>query len=248
MLTEERQKKILELLETQGSVEATDLMAALEASESTIRRDLNAMDAAGLLTKVHGGAIAKGNDDYVTKDDDISLRKTRNISEKKAIAQFAASLIKDNDFVYMDAGSTTELMVDYITAKNVTFVTNAINHATRLSAKGYTTYLIGGQFKSVTEALVGEEAISAVEKYNFTKGFFGTNGLTVDQGFTTPELQEAMIKKKALESSREAYVLMDSSKFGEISPVTFSPISAATIITDKCPQDYAAIENIISTI
>lgn len=246
MLTEERQKKILEILQEQGSVEATELMTALEASESTIRRDLNAMDAAGLLTKVHGGAIAKGNNDYVTKDDDISLRKSRNITEKRAIAQFAASLIKDNDFVYIDAGSTTELIVDYLTAQNVTFVTNAINHATKLSAKGYTTYLIGGQFKSATEALVGEEAISAVEKYNFTKGFFGTNGVTVNQGFTTPELKEAMIKKKALESSKEAYVLTDSSKFGEISPVTFSQISAATIITDQCPEDYAALKNIIS--
>jgi DeoR family transcriptional regulator, fructose operon transcriptional repressor len=245
MLSEERQKIILEILEDKGSVQATELMALLDASESTIRRDLNAMDEAGLLTKVHGGAIAKESHDFVTVDPDLELRRASNPEAKKKIAAYAASLITDQDFVYIDAGSTTEMLIDFIECKDVTFVTNAINNARKLTAKGYKTYLLGGEFKSVTEAIVGEEGIANLEKYNFTKGFFGTNGATKKNGFTTPEIKEAMIKKKAMQSSKDVYMLMDSSKFGEISPISFNKIDAATIITESCPENFADLKNIV---
>ena len=94
----------------------------------------------------------------------------------------------------MDAGTTTELMIDYITAKNVIFVTNSFAHAKHLSQKGYTTYILGGEFKPVTEAIVGEEAIISLDKYNFTKGFWGANGVTKGNGFTTPDVKEAMVR------------------------------------------------------
>lgn len=246
MLSEERQKIILEMLESKGSVEGTELMAALDASESTIRRDLNAMDEAGLLTKVHGGAIAKVKQNYITLDRDLEQKRVLHTEEKKKIAAFAASLITDDDFVYMDAGTTTELMIDFIQAKNATFVTNAINNARLLSQKGFKTFLLGGEFKSVTEAIVGEEAIANIEKYNFTKGFFGVNGITKKNGYTTPEIKEAMIKKKAMLSSKDAYILADSSKFGEISPVCFNTIRAAEIITEFCPKEFEELQNIIT--
>jgi DeoR family transcriptional regulator, fructose operon transcriptional repressor len=245
MLSEERQKIILEMLESKGSVEGTELMAALDASESTIRRDLNAMDEAGLLTKVHGGAIAKTKQSYITLDRDLEQKRVLHTEEKKKIAAYAASLITDDDFVYMDAGTTTELMIDFIEAKNATFVTNAINNARLLSQRGCKTFLLGGEFKSVTEAIVGEEAIANIEKYNFTKGFFGVNGITKKNGYTTPEIKEAMIKKKAMLSSKDAYVLADSSKFGEISPVCFNAIQAAEIITEFCPKEFEDLQNVI---
>lgn len=245
MLTEERQKIILSLVEEKGSVTATELMEALNASESTIRRDLNSLSEAGLLQKVHGGAISNNSNSYNTLDDEVELRKERNKSEKNEVAKYAASLIEENDFVYLDAGTTTEAMIDYISCKNATFVTNAINHARKLTCKGYTTYLLGGEFKSVTEAIVGEEAIASVMKYNFTKGFFGTNGVTLKNGFTTPEVKEAMIKKRAIEAAKKSYILCDSSKFGEVSAITFLDFNSATIITDKVPASYKKFKNII---
>ncbi len=245
MLSEERQKIILEMLESKGSVEGTELMAALDASESTIRRDLNAMDEAGLLIKVHGGAIAKKEQSYVTRDRDLEDKRSIHTEEKRKIAAYAAGLIQDDDFVYMDAGTTTELMIDFIQSQHATFVTNAINNARKLTQKGFKTFLLGGEFKSVTEAIVGEEAIANIEKYNFTKGFFGVNGITKKNGFTTPEIKEAMIKKRAMFSSKEAYMLADSSKFGEISPVSFNRIQSAKIITDACPKEFEDLDNII---
>ncbi len=245
MLTKERQKIILQMVAEQGSVTATELMERLDASESTVRRDLNAMDAAGLLTKVHGGAISNESSEYTTTDDEVSLRQERNTAEKRKIAKYAAGLIRDNDFIYMDAGTTTELMIDYIDCSGVTFVTNAVSHARKLTARGYTTYLLGGEFKPVTEAIVGGEAIVSVEKYNFTKGFFGANGFSKKTGFTTPELKEAMIKKKAMASTKEAYMLLDASKFGNISAITFAGPEDVCLITDRLPEEYADCENMI---
>ena len=198
MLTEERFTRILSILESMGSVTVQQLMTELDASESTIRRDLNTLDANGQLIKVHGGAILK-NTSYSTEDDEVMQRKERNKGAKEKIAKYASGLIEPGDFVYIDAGTTTDLMIDFITTKQAVFVTNAITHAKKLARKGCTVYILGGEFKAITEAIVGEEAVSSVEKYNFTKGFWGANGISMQRGFSTPELKEALVKKRSME-------------------------------------------------
>ena len=235
MLTEERFTKILSILESMGSATVQQLMTELGASESTIRRDLNTLDAEGLLTKVHGGAILKSND-YSTHDDEVNSRKERNREEKMKIARYAAGLIRPGDFVYLDAGTTTELMVDFLENRQATFVTNAITHAKKLAEKGCKVYLLGGEFKAITEAIVGEEAVATLDKYNFTKGFWGTNGISVTRGFSTPEVNEAMVKRKSMENCRECYILADDSKFNQISSITFASFEAATVITTALSQ------------
>ena len=217
MLTEERFAKILSILESMGSVTVQQLMTELNASESTIRRDLNALDANGQLTKVHGGAILKTMA-YSTKDDNVVSRKEKNRDAKNKIAKYAAEQIAPGDFVYLDAGTTTELMIEYITSHQAVFVTNA----KRLAERGFTVYLLGGEFKAVTEAIVGEEAVAALEKYNFTKGFWGANGVSLQKGYSTPELKEAMVKKKSMENCKECFVLADESKFNQISSVVIT--------------------------
>ena len=122
-------------------------------------------------------------------------------------------------------------MIEYITSHQAVFVTNAISHAKRLAERGFTVYLLGGEFKAVTEAIVGEEAVEALEKYNFTKGFWGANGVSLQKGYSTPELKEAMVKKKSMENCKERFVLADESKFNHISSVTFAPFEGATVIT-----------------
>ena len=230
MLAEERFSRILSIIEAEGSATIQELMTALDASESTVRRDLITMDENGLLTKVHGGAIAR-RPSVSTHDEDVRNRKTMNAEQKNAIAKYAASLIRPDDFVYLDAGTTTELMIEYITSHQAVFVTNAISHAKRLAERGFTVYLLGGEFKAVTEAIVGEEAVAALEKYNFTKGFWGANGVSLQKGYSTPELKEAMVKKKSMENCKECFVLADESKFNQISSVTFAPFEGATVIT-----------------
>jgi len=228
-----------------GSVTVQQLMTELGASESTIRRDLNSMDAEGKLTKVHGGAILK-NGVYTTRDDEVFTRKGKNRDAKMKIAKYAASLIVPGDFVYLDAGTTTELIIDFLEAKQVTFVTNAVGHAKRLAERGYTVYLPGGEFKAVTEAIVGEEAVINLDKYNFTKGFWGANGVSAQKGFSTPEMKEAMVKRKSMENSGECYVLADESKFNQTSSVTFAAFEDAKVITTKpIHPAFGKYENVI---
>ncbi|RBP44034.1 DeoR/GlpR family DNA-binding transcription regulator [Garciella nitratireducens] len=245
MLSDERQIQIAQLVENKGSVTVHELMEIFKVSESTIRRDLTELDANGKLVKVHGGAIAL-HSVYCTTDDDFKERKNWNKEGKIAIAKYAASLIQPNDFVFIDAGTSTEFMIDFITSKNVIFVTNAVSHARKLTQKGFKTYVLGGEFKQITEAIVGEETILSVSKYNFTKGFFGTNGISKRNGFTTPDLKEAQVKQEAIRRCKECYVLADSSKFNKISSITFAAFSQATIITNVVKdKEFLYCKNIL---
>lgn len=248
MLTEERHKLILEKLDKESVVYLNDLVKILDTSESTIRRDLTALHKAGLLNKVHGGATSLKEIKINTSDEIIENRQNLNIDEKLQIAKYAASLINDNDFVYLDAGTTTELMIDYINDTKAIFVTNGIVHARKLMKKKCTTYILGGEVKLLTEAIIGVETVNALKKYNFTKGFFGANGIDIERGFTTPDLREAMVKEEALNRCKNRYILSDKSKFDQISSITFGQIRNANIITttleDRRYKKYTEVKEV----
>ena len=203
MLSEERYKLILDKLDKESVVYLNDLVKYLDTSESTIRRDLNALHKAGLLKKVHGGATSLKDIKINTSDDKVEYRQNLNMDEKLKISEYAASLIEDNDLIYMDAGTTTELIIDFIKNTKAVFVTNGIVHAKKLIQKGCTTYILGGELKLITEAIVGVEAINSLRKYNFTKGFFGVNGVSIKNGFTTPDIREAMVKEEAINRTKD---------------------------------------------
>lgn len=249
MLTEERQMLILKKLEEESVLYVNDLVTYLNTSESTIRRDLNTLDASGLLNKVHGGATSIKKRSIKTTEEKVQHRQALNIEEKIKISKYAASLIKPNDMVYLDAGTTTEQMIDFITQKEAVFVTNGIVHAKKLIENGFKTYILGGELKLITEAIVGVEAINSLRKYNFTKGYFGTNGVHKERGYTTPDISEAMVKEEALKRSKEAYILCDNSKFDEINSITFGDIKSATIITNllenKSYREFTKIKEVM---
>ena len=235
MLSEERYKIILDKLEKDSVVYLTDLVELLNTSESTIRRDLNTLHKKGLLKKVHGGATLLEDIKINTIDDRVEYRQSLNMSEKLKIGEYAAKLIEDNDLVYIDAGTTTEHMIDFIKNTKAIFVTNGITHARKLIQKNCRTYILGGEIKFATEAIIGVEAINSLRKYNFTKGFFGTNGIDIKSGLTTPDIKEALVKEEALNRSKNAFVLCDNSKFDKVSSITFSDIknSKIKIITES---------------
>lgn len=125
-------------------------------------------------------------------------------------------------------------------------MTNAVGHAKKLSEAGYTTYLLGGEFKATTEAVVGDEAVESLKKYNFTKGFFGVNGVSPEYGFSTPDVKEAMVKKTAMASSAKRFALCDASKFSQISCVKFADFTNAVIITTEVEgKEYARFKHIM---
>ena len=234
MLTEERHQLILKYLAEEKAVTVTELTGLLQASESTIRRDLNTLHQQGKLLKVHGGATLKEKA-VTTVEYDMKTKSALNLAEKKRIARYAASLIEKDDFVYIDAGTTTELLVDYID-QPAEFVTNGIGHARKLAMKGFRVHILGGEYKLSTEAMIGIEAVQALAAYHFTKAFLGTNGISIGGGYSTPDTQEAYVKGEAVKKAYESYILADHTKFNMDSRITFARLEDAKIITDQKPE------------
>lgn len=231
----ERQKLILNELHQHGNVNVVDLVVLCNTSESTIRRDLAELDEQGLLKRVHGGAILSKENN--TKEDPLNERQTIHMKEKEAIGAYAASLIDANDIVYIDAGSTTLTMINHLKEKSAIYITNGLMQAHMLSVKGFHAVCIGGEIRGITGACVGARTIQGLTKYHFTKGFFGTNGVDEEYGFTTVDSEEAAIKEEAIHRCSKSYVLCDASKFQMICPVTFAEIDDAIIITTHCNDD-----------
>ncbi|WP_316608121.1 DeoR/GlpR family DNA-binding transcription regulator [uncultured Ruminococcus sp.] len=235
MLTEERYQLILQLLNDRNAVTVAELSGLMHISESTIRRDLNALAEMGKLRKVFGGATALEQSSGVYETG-VANRALTMSEEKTAIAAYAATLIHDDDFVYIDAGTTTARLIDFIENRRATYVTNGILHGQKLIAKGLNTYMIGGKIKPLTEAVVGAEGIRSLEGLNFTKAFMGTNGIDVKAGFTTPDIDEARVKHAAVKNSYMTFVVADHTKFYQVCAATFAPLKIGCIITDACPD------------
>ena len=252
MLQYERFEKIIDTLRKQPSVRVVDLVPILDASESTIRRDIAELDKEGRLKKVFGGAIAIDADEdpqarkvNVQRSDVNAKAKTRT-DEKMIVAAYAATLIEKWDLVYIDAGTTTGSMIEHIDCYDATYVTNGARHAIELAARGFRTYLLSGQVKASTEAIIGYDAADSLRKYHFNKCFIGTDGVDQENGLSTSDIEESMVKTEAIKRSEKVYILADSSKFGLVASVTFAGLEAGTIITDRIPdQSYQAHGNII---
>lgn len=236
MLAEERAAAILSFIEQQGAASVAQLCQATGASEATIRRDLTQLHQQGRLNKVHGGAVAlRGN--FSMEEPDLTTKAQLHVEEKSAIGRYAAAQVNDDDFVFLDAGTTVLAMADHLAASRAGFVTTSIACAKRLSELGRRVTVVGGQLKLGTEAIIGAEALAFLERYHFTKAFLGANGITVKQGCTTPDPEEAAIKRRAADQAYMTYVLADSSKFGQTAAVTIRPLEKVCVITERIPDE-----------
>lgn len=229
MLTPERHRIILELLAENEVVKLQDFVDATSSSESTIRRDLIQLENEKKLKRVHGGASLLSQ-----KGEELSIleKSTKNLVEKEAVAKYAASLIRDNDCIFLDAGTTAFMMIPHIKASGVKVVTNGLTHLEALLEHDVSTYLIGGYIKKKTRALIGRGAVEGLEQYRFDKCFIGVNGIHNEYGFTTPDPEEAAVKKQAMNLSQETFILGDHTKFNEVTFSKFAELNQATIITN----------------
>lgn len=247
MLTEERYSIILEIVNKKKSVEIHELCEILSSSVSTVRRDLNSLSKMGKLNRVHGGAIALA-ENFILEERNVEEKEKLFTEEKVAIAKYAASLVENEDFIFIDAGTTTEKLIDFLPQKKIQFVTNAFLHAKKLAQRGFQVYIPGGEIKLATEAIVGAECVMALGNYNFTKCFIGTNGISVSAGFSTPDVNEGKVKSAVINGTMAAYVLADHSKFDRVTSVTFAQLNRANIITDAVPdkkyRNYTSVKEV----
>ena len=137
------------------------------------------------------------------------------------------------ELVFIDAGTTTYCMASTLANPDTVYVTNGISHAKLLGQKGCRVFVLPGTLRGRTEAIIGGEANDYLQRFNFTKGFFGTNGISLQNGLTTPDLDEARTKSAAMLRCKQRYVLADPSKFQVVTAVTFAQLDDACIITTK---------------
>ena len=235
MLAEQRARAILQQVSQRQTVSVTDLCQITGASEATIRRDLNTLARQGRLVKVHGGATSLEEEEFLAREPDLAT-KQRYTREKERIARYAAGLVGDDDVVFLDTGTTALHMAEYLKDSKALFVTSSIDFAGRLSAHERHVYVLGGTLKPGTVDIVGAEALDALRRYNFTKVFLGVSGISISQGFTTPDPEAAALKLIAASRAQSVYVLADSSKFGRVTAATILPLERARIITDRMPD------------
>ena len=237
MLAEERFALILNLLAEKRTATVQELCEALNASESTIRRDLTELDRQGRLNKVHGGATLPDGQ-FLADEPTMAAKETLAVGQKRSIAQAAADLVRAGDFVYIDAGSTTLAMVRALNgpALDAHYVTNGIAHARLLAQKSCNVCVPGGLLRPKTEAIIGAAALTSLQQFNFTKAFLGANGVALGAGFTTPDPEEAAVKAMVSRRARETWFLVDDSKFGRVYPAVISELYGGAILTNRCPE------------
>lgn len=233
MLKSKRKQLILEKVMKDKFVSLEYLVKALETSESTVRRDLDELESERKLRRVHGGAESLH---FLQEEESNQEKSIKNIQEKTRIAQKAASLIQEYDVIFIDAGTTNELLVNELHDPSVTVVTNSIHHATKLVERNIPTVIIGGVVKRSTDASIGGVALNQIGQLNFDKAFIGMNG--IDDGFfTTPDMEEGAVKRAILENAKRTYVLADASKLGQTSFAKVAPISRARLITNQTESE-----------
>ena len=238
MLKTERKQLILEELQEHHVVSLEKLVSLLETSESTVRRDLDELEAENKLRRIHGGAELPHS---LQQEETIQEKSVKNLQEKKLLAQKAASLIKEQDVIFIDAGTTTAFLIKELSSKDITVVTNSIHHAVQLVEKQIPTVMVGGSVKMTTDASIGGVALNQINQLHFDRAFIGMNG--VDENYyTTPDMEEGAIKRAIIDNAKQTYVLVDASKVGQTCFAKVAPLKRAVVITSKGQKMVEALK------
>ena len=239
MYAEERQQAIADLVTQRGRLSVAELADRFTVTTETVRRDLSVLERAGVVRRVHGGAVparALAVLELAVNERDISHGE-----EKDRIASAALALLPDNGgTILLDAGTTTARLADLLPQEHAyTVFTNAVPIAARLAVRpNIELHLLPGRVRSTTQAAVGEAAVAALAPLRTDVVFLGTNGLSVTHGLSTPDQSEAATKRAMLASARQVVALADSSKIGVESTVRFADLDQVdVIVTDSGISD-----------
>ena len=232
MFALERQKKILEILDAEGSVQVSKLSAVLDVTEETVRRDLEKLEKQEYLTRTHGGAIPIDESGYELS---LEKRKHTNSETKERLALEAVKHIVSGDTIFLDASTTTFYMAKELKKmKNVTVITNSIRIIDELAGYENIKLISVGGKVSTNQSFVGTISEDIIKEYFFaSKVFFSSKGITEDVGILESNELECGIKQKMIENSSKRFYLCDKSKIGRVGFVKlcgFDKIN--TIITD----------------
>lgn len=242
MYAAERRRQILSLIRDEASVKVSDLAGQFGVSPSTIRRDLNELHRADLLSRTYGGAVTSLLNE---PEPPFIERGTAHSAEKERIGQAAANLVRPGETIVVDGGTTTECLARRLReARGITVVTFGMNILAALAgAEGITVIGIGGLLEHRTLIFGGVLALDALAAFNlrFDKAFIAATGVSAEDGLTNYGFEEIPLKRKAIEGAREVILLADSSKVGVRATGFVAPIQRVhRLITD----DAAALDRV----
>jgi DeoR family fructose operon transcriptional repressor len=238
----ERQDAIERLLTTDGRVSVNDLAGRFAVTTETVRRDLAQLESLGALRRVHGGAVAgeRGS----TAESSLTERVARHSAAKSAIGARALDVLGEGfrGSVFLDAGTTTAAVADRLSprlsSEPIEVVTHALTIASSLAVTPNAALtLIGGKVRGLTAAAVGADTVRAIEAMRPDVAFLGTNGVSAQFGLSTPDPEEAAVKRAIVHSARRVVVVADADKHGRELLVAFAPLAAVDVlVTDVAPD------------
>ena len=238
MYAEERQQEMARRVAEHGRLSVNELADLYAITTETVRRDLTALEALGLVRRVHGGAIPAGA--LTTLESALVERDTLNTGAKERIARAAVDLlVGPGSSVVFDAGSTTARLAGIVPADlRVTAFTHALPVAARLSAlSGVDVHLLPGRVRPTTQAAVGADTVAALGLIRADLAFVGTNAISV-HGLSTPDPDEAATKRALIATARRVVLLADRSKFGPDNAMRFAELADIDVlVTDAEPPD-----------
>ena len=235
MLTEERRMAIVDKAKIEGRVDVVSAAQEFSVAVETIRRDLEVLQRRGLMRRVHGGAIAL---DRFSREYSVAENKVK-------IAEIASNYIPLSGTIFLDAGTSTECLGPFLRdKKDLTVITNSLTLATQIGDSSTHIILLSGRIRPITLSAVGELALTAMENFHADIAFLGTNGVSTEIGFTTPDPDEAAVKRKMIAHSRETIMVADGSKFGKSCASRFARFEDV----DRIVTDLGVDQEIIAEI
>ena len=230
-----RRSSILQILRENSNVSVTELSKRFGVSEVTIRKDLNLLKERNLLVRTRGGAITSDSG-AVENEMSIRFKKLAHYREKRAIGRAAAALIEDGDTIIIDSGTTAlQVACNLHKFKNLTVLTNALNVAQEvLSYKRFNVILLGGSIRNSSESVVGALAELNLKMFNCDKVFMGVDSFNLENGISTPSIEEANINQIMIQRSRKVIAVFDSSKVNKRALAFIAGLDQIdTIVTDE---------------
>ena len=224
IFAEERKARIVEYVNKFTKATVSELCSNFHVSQATIRNDLKDLSASGLISRVHGGAIANISVNFEQNQSEASTRQT---FEKRAIAHAALKYIHEGDAIALDAGSSAfELATNLSIFHDLTVVTYDLNSAAWLEQNSNVhVILAGGPIRKGFHYITGQSAIRTIQDLHVDTAFMGANGVNTDKGITTPKIDTADIKRVLMNNARKVVLMADSRKIGVTSFVKFADIS-----------------------
>ncbi|MFE0581608.1 MULTISPECIES: DeoR/GlpR family DNA-binding transcription regulator [unclassified Streptomyces] len=244
MFAAERRQLILEMVRANGAVSLRELARVVQTSEVTVRRDVRALEAEGLLDRRHGGAVLPGG---FTRESGFPQKSHLATAEKTAIADVAAGLVEEGEAVVVGAGTTTqELARRLARVPGLTVVTNSLLVAQALAhANRVEVVMTGGTLRGSNYALVGSGAEQSLQGLRVSRAFLSGSGLTAERGLSTSNMLSASVDRALVQAAAEVVVLADHTKLGTDTMFQTVPTDVMTrLVTDEPPphDDRAATE------